>query len=392
MPFFSNSSGVHISGGTFYDAAGDVNVQNNQQLAIEATAMHLALDQGSSMPYLHIGWEEYPDARSFSGPARNNRNEAGAGRFLPYEAASRPHHSFQRSSEHHPYRSEYPTTSAISDSSSLFTPGTTHLPQNSVPLAICPPVFPPPGGGPSFPPSTNAQYPPYRNIPSIEYHPSDSGQVPSPFEDSSHMASESIYPSFRDTPPLHISAVHAHTPWQNMYPSQYEPVTTIHGGTFVGGNVNNTLRNGESGINILHRAVALEALHDAADSDPQPRCHPETRMKMLQKLENWCTNSEWLADSDSDSEMESDHSIDDEPETEIDANCGSATHMEPSILWLHGPAGAGKSAIMKTLSQRLEDTGRLGALFSSSAAIPLAGTPRFYSRPSRISSHSTIRS
>ncbi|KAJ7629063.1 hypothetical protein FB45DRAFT_748963 [Roridomyces roridus] len=33
------------------------------------------------------------------------------------------------------------------------------------------------------------------------------------------------------------------------------------------------------------------------------------------------------------------------------------------VLWLHGPAGAGKSAIMHTLCQRLQDTGRLGGSF-----------------------------
>ncbi|KAJ7802178.1 NACHT domain-containing protein [Mycena leptocephala] len=33
------------------------------------------------------------------------------------------------------------------------------------------------------------------------------------------------------------------------------------------------------------------------------------------------------------------------------------------ICWLHGPAGAGKSAIMQTLCQRLQDAGRLGGAF-----------------------------
>ncbi|KAJ7679791.1 hypothetical protein B0H14DRAFT_2173500, partial [Mycena olivaceomarginata] len=33
------------------------------------------------------------------------------------------------------------------------------------------------------------------------------------------------------------------------------------------------------------------------------------------------------------------------------------------ICWLYGPAGAGKSAIMQTLCQRLEECGRLGGSF-----------------------------
>jgi hypothetical protein len=33
------------------------------------------------------------------------------------------------------------------------------------------------------------------------------------------------------------------------------------------------------------------------------------------------------------------------------------------ILWLHGPAGAGKSAIMQTFPRRLQDASRLGGCF-----------------------------
>ncbi|KAJ7190989.1 hypothetical protein GGX14DRAFT_381593, partial [Mycena pura] len=85
----------------------------------------------------------------------------------------------------------------------------------------------------------------------------------------------------------------------------------------------------DTGIDILHRAVALDALHDSAERFPTPRCHPETRAKMLNDLWKWSTGP-------------------------------NPTHH---ILWLHGPAGAGKSALMQTLSQRLEDAGRLGGTF-----------------------------
>ncbi|KAF8183267.1 hypothetical protein K438DRAFT_2164362, partial [Mycena galopus ATCC 62051] len=87
--------------------------------------------------------------------------------------------------------------------------------------------------------------------------------------------------------------------------------------------------HGEAGIHILHRAVTLEALYDSADRFPQPKCHPETRTELLNDLYHWA--------NDPDSEY--------------------------SILWLHGPAGAGKSAVMQTLCQRLQDAGRLGGSF-----------------------------
>ncbi|KAJ7668111.1 hypothetical protein B0H17DRAFT_908367, partial [Mycena rosella] len=82
-------------------------------------------------------------------------------------------------------------------------------------------------------------------------------------------------------------------------------------------------------IHILHRAVALAALHDSAESFPHPKCHPETRTKMLNGLYEWATGD--------------------------GASC--------SIRWLHGPAGAGKSAIMQTLSRRLQEARRLGGAF-----------------------------
>ncbi|KAE9398497.1 hypothetical protein BT96DRAFT_32880 [Gymnopus androsaceus JB14] len=107
---------------------------------------------------------------------------------------------------------------------------------------------------------------------------------------------------------------------------EHEPMTTINGGTFLS---NNIQHQGESGINILHRAVALEALHDWAESFPQPRCHPETRTKMLKTLRDWSLQ----------------------------------TDPRSRILWLYGPAGAGKSAIMQTVFRELQNEGRLGACF-----------------------------
>ncbi|KAJ7660598.1 hypothetical protein B0H17DRAFT_954075, partial [Mycena rosella] len=108
---------------------------------------------------------------------------------------------------------------------------------------------------------------------------------------------------------------------------QPEPPQSFPGGTIINAqNVNH--RYGETGIHILHRAVALEALYDSAESFPQPRCHPETRTEILDDLYNWAV--------------------------------GDSTYL---IRWLHGPAGAGKSAIMQTLCQRLKEAGRLGGAF-----------------------------
>ncbi|KAF7372919.1 putative nwd2 protein [Mycena sanguinolenta] len=91
----------------------------------------------------------------------------------------------------------------------------------------------------------------------------------------------------------------------------------------------NIHQHGDRGIDILHHAVALEAIHDSTDSFPQPKCHPETRTQMLEDLGKWAS--------------------DQRPKT--------------TILWLYGPAGAGKSAIMRTLATQFDEDGRLGGCF-----------------------------
>ncbi|KAJ6471476.1 hypothetical protein C8R45DRAFT_1014477 [Mycena sanguinolenta] len=96
--------------------------------------------------------------------------------------------------------------------------------------------------------------------------------------------------------------------------------------------MNNLYHPGERGIDLLHRSVPLAAIHDSAESFPQPRCHPETRTEMLGALHEWALGTN--------------------PET-----------SEPIILWLWGPAGSGKSAIMQTLACQLQDAKRLGGSF-----------------------------
>ncbi|KAF7328285.1 putative nwd2 protein [Mycena sanguinolenta] len=91
----------------------------------------------------------------------------------------------------------------------------------------------------------------------------------------------------------------------------------------------NIHQHGARGIDMLHRTVALEAIHNSAESYPQPRCHPETRTRMLEDLRDWAL----------------------------------APDPETTVLWLYGPAGAGKSAIMQTLAGQLNDAGILGSSF-----------------------------
>jgi hypothetical protein len=84
--------------------------------------------------------------------------------------------------------------------------------------------------------------------------------------------------------------------------------------------------SGQRGINILHRVVAFEALHDAADRFPQPRSHPGTCTQMLDDLYQLATQG----------------------------------NSSQPVGWR---GGAGRSAIMQFLCHKLPDAGRLGGAF-----------------------------
>ncbi|KAJ7620081.1 hypothetical protein FB45DRAFT_754492, partial [Roridomyces roridus] len=101
----------------------------------------------------------------------------------------------------------------------------------------------------------------------------------------------------------------------------------------------------------LHQHAALEAISDSVETFNQPKYHPHTRIQMLEHLLRWSTADE-------------------------NNNYWTASDMENSVLWLHGPAGAGKSAIIQTLALRLQDVGRLGGTFFFKRGHPSRGNAR----------------
>ncbi|KAJ7611141.1 hypothetical protein DFH06DRAFT_1345699 [Mycena polygramma] len=257
MSFFTHSS-VVIQGGTFYSTAGNVNIQNDHKLVIEAPAINPEqLWQGGTpsaagpqnVPELCPRVVSWSTGQGVGTPAKAGMvsvDEIATG--IQALEVSQP-----SSSEQHPY--------LVQKQASLPSPTPAHDSN----------AYPPPNG-------------------------------------------------VRDDYPL------AHP----------EPTMTIRDGTFIGGNVINTVSHVETGINILHRASVPDAFHDPPDGHAMPRCHPETRVEMQQKLLKWCGDLQWS---------------------------GPPMKTQPNLLWLHGPAGAGKSAIMATLSHYLENDGRLGGAF-----------------------------
>ncbi|KAJ7193197.1 hypothetical protein B0H12DRAFT_730246 [Mycena haematopus] len=117
------------------------------------------------------------------------------------------------------------------------------------------------------------------------------------------------------------------------------------------GNVDSIWNGGETARQFLHRVAACDAFHNSAERFPQPKCHPETRMKMLDNLWNWTCGIEPPWRDGFDSFWESRYYPDDD------------SRQHHRILWLYGPAGAGKSAIAQSLCEKLQAEGRLAANF-----------------------------
>ncbi|KAJ7848449.1 hypothetical protein B0H14DRAFT_2356764, partial [Mycena olivaceomarginata] len=81
------------------------------------------------------------------------------------------------------------------------------------------------------------------------------------------------------------------------------------------------------------------ASNDAGDRYPQPRCHPETRTEILADFHDWSSRDDRTS----------------------------------RILWLYGPAGAGKSALAQSFCQKLATEQRLGGSFFFKRGHPSCG-------------------
>ncbi|KDR74797.1 hypothetical protein GALMADRAFT_26562, partial [Galerina marginata CBS 339.88] len=74
------------------------------------------------------------------------------------------------------------------------------------------------------------------------------------------------------------------------------------------------------------------AFHDSVDVYDPPKCHPNTRVAVLNKIMDWI------------------HGTDPETRNEL-------------IMWLYGPAGSGKSAIARSIAELCEVEGILAATY-----------------------------
>ncbi|RXW17201.1 hypothetical protein EST38_g8651 [Candolleomyces aberdarensis] len=103
----------------------------------------------------------------------------------------------------------------------------------------------------------------------------------------------------------------------------------------VGGNIVSNHYNGsgsKSSVEKLREHIAAGAFHDSAERCDAPKCHPETRVAVQDEVDSW------ICDGDSD----------DAPK---------------EIMWVTGPAGSGKTAIMGSVADTCQGKGTLSASF-----------------------------
>ena len=90
-----------------------------------------------------------------------------------------------------------------------------------------------------------------------------------------------------------------------------------------------------TGIELLQRKIVPGALHNSDERYDPPKCHAHTREAILQEI------MDWIEDLD----------------------------RQTRFLWLHGPAGAGKSAIEQTIAELCYKMNFLAASFFFSRSI-----------------------
>ncbi|KAJ7445938.1 hypothetical protein B0H11DRAFT_2249115 [Mycena galericulata] len=423
---FPSSSGVHINGGNFYDIAGNMNVQSVQPLWRSEVLEIGSVEAGRS-------------GRRLMGVERAQRCLGGGVRMLPYGEFLIAIFDFFNPREDISHRPRVSNNSSLTDGwnptlhdyplsrseCSLYEPHplnswgrhVSHVGQGSLsglsnhhlglensravdynPDAEPPSssseytVSPSPSALVSFGPSSSPSRYPFLSPPdwagdalsgnnaanypcvySKNFEQAPTTTVSEPRHFLAELPSEALASvddlSFSWDRPLH------------------EPGTSINGGTFISGNVNNVQRHGEAGLHILHRAITGDAFHDSAERYPQPQCHPDTRTKLLDVLQKWACGMEppsnWTCEDeddnppgdDEDSNLHGDEQIELQSAEGSDDDVDSSGEDRPSssILWLYGPAGSGKSAIAQSLCQQLQAEGLLGGSFFFKRGHPSRG-------------------
>ncbi|XP_006461549.1 hypothetical protein AGABI2DRAFT_178660 [Agaricus bisporus var. bisporus H97] len=108
---------------------------------------------------------------------------------------------------------------------------------------------------------------------------------------------------------------------------------TINGGHFINNEhisyFNNAMSSGQAVFQLLEPYACLDATKDSSARHPPPKCHPDTRLKIRERLMRWLVHE----------------------------------YDEWKMLWVRGSAGTGKSAVAQSFADSCEEKEILGASY-----------------------------
>ncbi|PPQ88276.1 hypothetical protein CVT25_005439 [Psilocybe cyanescens] len=119
---------------------------------------------------------------------------------------------------------------------------------------------------------------------------------------------------------------------------------TIEGGTF--NTVTHQYQSPKGVLESLRKYVAHGAFHDSGERFDPPKCHPNTRIAIIKRITDWISGL-------------------------------NGDTRDALIMWLHGAAGAGKSAIAQTIAEILHGQHFFLATFFFSRNDPQRGAAKW---------------
>ncbi|KAF9485082.1 hypothetical protein BDN70DRAFT_927863 [Pholiota conissans] len=133
----------------------------------------------------------------------------------------------------------------------------------------------------------------------------------------------------------------------NFFPDAQSPIITggvmaaVQGNAYFQGSPTPSLSE-RRGMKILVDHIASGAFHDASERGDPPKCHPDTRKSIIARIMKWRIKQH---------------------------------DRYNSVMWLNGPAGAGKSAIMQTIAELCALEAVLGGSFFFGRTAPERNNP-----------------
>ena len=109
-----------------------------------------------------------------------------------------------------------------------------------------------------------------------------------------------------------------------------EPIITGGNFTAVQGDFHtHSTYDGRRGIDLLTNSIAPGAFHNSSERYDPPKCHPSTRVAVLEHIMSWILDLQKIC----------------------------------FFMWLYGPAGAGKSATAQSIAELCHEANLLAASF-----------------------------